>query len=336
MWNWMVSALAQGCAVVTFDGSPVYPDNSTLWQIAEQESLTCLGLSPKFIAGMQQSGYAPKDPFPLPKLRTVLSTGAPLLSEQFAWIYQQVKKDLHVASISGGTDILSCFLLGNPIRPVFAGHLQGPGLGMAVEVWNADGQRVYDEKGELVCTQAFPAMPTGFWQDEGNQRYDKAYFQRYSHLNRHVWHHGDFVKEAPRTGWQVLGRSDATLNPGGVRIGTAELYRVVEAHPGIEDSLAIGRKQNDGDTLIELFVISKNALTDNDLKELRNSIRQSLSPRHMPAAIHQVEAIPYTRSGKKMEVAVTQLLHGERVPNVSAMADSKALEAFKRFVQSQA
>ncbi|MBM4252771.1 MAG: acetoacetate--CoA ligase [Deltaproteobacteria bacterium] len=331
MWNWMVSALATGASLVLFEGSVATPDLGVFWRTAKEARVTALGTSPKFVAtSMAQSydvravlfDYAP---------RTVLTTGAPLLPEHFAWLYQMLAPadgDLHVASISGGTDIVSCFMLGTPTLPVRAGEIQYAGLGMDIDAWDDAGRSCRETKAELVCKTPFPSMPIGFWNDEGGKRYHSAYFEHYDHCE--VWRHGDFVEITRHGGIVVYGRSDATLNPGGVRIGTAELYRQVETIPGIVDAIAVARRQ-DGDEAIVLFVkLAPGVALDEQLqREIKRTLRERLTPRHVPHKIMQVGDIPYTRSGKKVELAVTQAIHGEPVTNLAALANPEAMAEFQ-------
>jgi acetoacetyl-CoA synthetase len=327
MWNWMVSALACGARVVTFDGAPGFPDIDRLWNLCRDEQVTHFGTSPKFISAcMQADGFLPSKGAGLPFLRTILSTGSPLLPAHFEWVYKHFP-NIHLASISGGTDIISCFMLGNPMLPVYAGEIQGPGLGMAIQSWNANGQPVSGEKGELVCVKPFVSMPVFFWHDEDGSRYRKAYFDSYGAQD--VWRHGDFVEFTGRGGVIVYGRSDATLNPGGVRIGTAEIYRAVETLPFIADSVAIGQIVGD-DTRIVLFVklSSGNPWRAEMVADIKQAIRNALTPRHVPHVVLPVSDIPYTRSGKKVEIAVTQIIHGEDVPNKDALANPDCLAEF--------
>lgn len=326
MWNWMASALACGASLALYEGAPAFPATDELWRIANKLGVTHLGLSPKYLSVCTAAGISPKSYLAGSNLRTVLSTGAPLLPEQFAWIYREVASDLHLASISGGTDIVSCFMLGVPTLPVRAGEIQRPGLGMAIAAWDEDGQSVHDRKGELVCTQPFPAMPIGFWHDSDGSKYQQAYFNYYQ---REVWRHGDFVEITSEGGVVVFGRSDATLNPGGVRIGTAELYRQVEAMTEVLDSIAVGREV-DGDTEIWLFVKLRPgieldaALTD----RIKAVIRSALTPRHVPRRVIAVKDIPYTRSGKKVELAVTDAIHGRPIANLAALANPEAMSEY--------
>jgi acetoacetyl-CoA synthetase len=330
MWNWMASSLSLGATLVLYDGAVNQPDMAALWRIIAEDGVTHFGTSPKFISACMAAGVRPAPLVATAPLRTVLSTGAPLMPEQFAWVYQSVKRDVHLASISGGTDIISCFMLGNPWSPVYAGEIQGAGLGMAIDAWDEAGNPVRGEKGELVCTQPFPSMPVGFWNDPDGKKYTAAYFDHYDGRSREVWRHGDYVEITPTGGVIVYGRSDATLNPGGVRIGTAELYRQVETLPEVLDAIAIGRRDDQGDTTITLFVKLKTgvaldaALTD----KIKTTIRRNLTPRHVPKEVIAVRDIPYTRSGKKVEMAVTQAVHGEPVPNLAALANPESMDEF--------
>ncbi|MEZ4316540.1 MAG: acetoacetate--CoA ligase [Myxococcota bacterium] len=325
MWNWLVSGLFTGCNVVLYDGSPGHPDLSVLWRMAEAEGVTHFGTSPKFLGICKSKGLEPGRDHDLSRLRVVLSTGSPLSAELFHWTYTSVKSDLQLASICGGTDIISCFMLGSPIDPVYAGEIQKRGLGMAVEAWESEGHPVEGAKGELVCVKPFVSMPVGFWNDDDGSRYRKAYFEHYPG----VWRHGDFVEITETGGVIVYGRSDATLNPGGVRIGTAEIYRQVEAMDEVADSLVIGQQWED-DTRVVLFVVLADGLVLDDAleKRIRTQIRTNTTPRHVPARIVQVGAVPRTISGKKVELAVTRLVHGEEVANRDAMANPEALDDY--------
>lgn len=329
MWNWMVSALATGADLVLFEGSINRQNFAVLWQAASEHGVTCFGTSPKFLASCMKAGLQPRTDFDLNRLETMLSTGSPLMPEHFEWVYEAVKPDIHLASISGGTDIVSCFMLGNPWLPVYVGEIQGPGLGMAVDCWDEDGHPLRQKRGELVCTKPFPCMPIGFWKDDG-RKYQEAYFNFYPHVE--VWRHGDFIEITAHGGITVYGRSDATLNPGGVRIGTAEIYRQVEQFPEVQDSLAVSR-QRDGDAEMVLFVKLKegSVLDDELVRKIKLELRQKLSPRHVPAGIFQVKDIPYTRSGKKLELAVTRILHREALDNLSAIVNPECLPEYERF-----
>jgi len=326
MWNWLVSSLAAGAAVVLFDGSPSHPDLHTLWKMVEDVGVTVFGTSPKFLTACAKEGLQPGREHDLSTLRAVLSTGAPLSVENFRWVYENVKADLQLSSICGGTDIVSCFMLGSPISPVYAGEIQKRGLAMAVESWDNEGNARVGEKGELVCTKPFPSMPVSFWNDPEGEKYRQAYFEHFPG----VWRHGDFIEITEHGGVIVYGRSDATLNPGGIRIGTAEIYRQVEAMDEVVDSLVIGQRWED-DTRVVLFVVLREGLHLNDdlVERIRSRIRTRATPRHVPARILQVPDIPRTISGKKVEIAVTRLIHGEEVKNRDALANPTSLDFFR-------
>jgi acetoacetyl-CoA synthetase len=326
MWNWLVSALGIGAAVVLFEGSPTFPGAGRLWKTVERLRVNVFGTSPTYLGACQKAGVKPGSEYDLSPLRCMLSTGSPLTEEQFRWVYDEVKRDLQLSSISGGTDIISCFMLGNPILPVRAGEIQCLGLGMDVQAFDEQGRPVIGKKGELVCCSPFPSRPVGFWNDPHGAKYRAAYFDHFPG----IWRHGDYIEIAPSGGVIVHGRSDATLNPGGVRIGTAEIYRPVEALPEVVDSIVVG-KQTNGDVEVVLFVVLREGLTLT--KELTKRIREAIAamatPRHVPKHIHQVSDIPRTISGKKVELAVTQMLHGEPVLNRDALANPDALEQFR-------
>jgi acetoacetyl-CoA synthetase len=325
MWNWLVSGLATGCTLMLFDGSPFAPQPSILWDIAEQEGITVFGTSAKYIAALEKAGVKPRESHNLEKLRAVLSTGSPLAHESFEYVYRDIKQELQLSSISGGTDIVSCFALGCPIRPVYAGELQCRGLGMAVEIFDDNGKPVRGEKGELVCTRPFPSMPIGFWNDEDGQKYHDAYFGQFDN----IWAHGDYGEITEHDGLIIHGRSDAVLNPGGVRIGTAEIYRQVEKVDEVLESLCIGQPW-DNDVRVVLFVRLKEGfnLTDELIKRIRDTIRANTTPRHVPAKVIQVTDIPRTISGKIVELAVRKVVLGEEVKNKDALANPEALELF--------
>ncbi|MEZ5563284.1 MAG: acetoacetate--CoA ligase [Gammaproteobacteria bacterium] len=327
MWNWLVSGLASGATLLLYDGSPAWPDAGALWRMAAEEGVTIFGTSAKYLAGNDKAGLRPGRDFDLHALRTVLSTGSPLAPESFDYVYQHVKADVHLASISGGTDIISCFILGNPLLPVQRGELQCAGLGMAVEICDEQGQVLTEGCGELVCERPFPSMPLGFWGDADGRLYRAAYFERFPG----VWAHGDHAERTPSGGFIIHGRSDAVLNPGGVRIGTAELYRAVETVPEVLESLAVGERA-DGDERIVLFVVLRAGLRlDAELRaSIRLAVRQSLTPRHVPAKILQVTDLPRTRNGKLAELAVRAILHGQAVSNRAALSNPEALEQIRR------
>ncbi len=326
MWNWLASVLASGAAALLYDGSPFHPNGNVLFEIADAERITLLGVSAKFIDSCAKAGLDPSADRGLQHLRTVCSTGSPLSPEGFRYIYEHVKADVHLASISGGTDLCGCFVGGDPTGSVWAGEIQRPMLGMAVDVWGPQGESVPPEggAGELVCTHSFPSMPVGFWNDEDGSRYRAAYYERFDD----VWAQGDFASWTLHGGIVVHGRSDATLNPGGVRIGTAEIYRVVEQLPQIVESLVFGQ-QWEGDTRIVLLVrLSADVTLDDALRaEIRSRIRSSATPRHVPAVIVAVEDLPRTRSNKLVELAVADVVHGRPVRNTDALANPEALDA---------
>jgi acetoacetyl-CoA synthetase len=326
MWNWLMSALACGATLVLYDGSPFHPDPGALWRLAEEERITVFGTSAKYLASLQKSEFVPRTAVDLRSLRTLLSTGSPLQPEGFDYVYRQVKSDLQLASISGGTDIVSCFALGCPLRPVYRGEIQCRGLGMAVDIFDDDGRALRGERGELVCTAPFPSMPVGFWNDADGARYRAAYFERFPG----VWHHGDYAALTAHDGLIIYGRSDAVLNPGGVRIGTAEIYSAVESLPQIAEALAVGQDWN-GDVRVVLFVrLKPGTVLDDALKKaLRDTIRGNTTARHVPAKIIAVPDLPRTLSGKLTELAVRNVIHGLPVKNVDALANPQALEHFR-------
>jgi len=326
MWNWLVSGLACGATLMLFEGSPFAPRPGILWDIAEEEGISVFGTSAKYIAALEKAGVKPRESHSLPALRAVLSTGSPLAHESFEYVYRDIKSDLLLASISGGTDIVSCFALGCPIRPVYPGQLQCRGLGMAVDIFDDAGHSVTEEKGELVCTKPFPSMPIGFWNDESGQKYHDAYFDQFDN----IWAHGDYGERTAEDGLIIHGRSDAVLNPGGVRIGTAEIYRQVEKVDSVLESICIGQPWQD-DVRVVLFVRLKDGveLTDDLIKEIRTTIRANTSPRHVPAKVIQVADIPRTISGKIVELAVRKIIIGEEVKNKDALANPEALELYR-------
>ena len=326
MWNWQVSALATGAAVVTYDGSPFHPDGNKLFDILQEDEVTHFGTSAKFIDAVKKAGLSPATSHDLSSLKALLSTGSPLVAESFDFVYDKIKHDLHLASISGGTDIVSCFVLGNPIGPVHRGEIQTAGLGMAVEAWNDEGQPTTGERGELVCVKPFPSMPVSFWNDPDGERYRGAYFERFPG----VWTHGDMIERTQHEGFIIHGRSDAVLNPGGVRIGTAEIYRQVEQIDEVLESIAVGQDW-DGDVRVVLFVRLREgvALDDALINTIRQRIRQNTTPRHVPAKVVQVADIPRTMSGKIVELAVREVIHGRKVKNTEALANPGALNLYR-------
>jgi len=326
MWNWLASALASRCTIVLYEGSPLWPDREVLWRLAERERITVFGTSAKYLSALEKDGGAPIQTSDLAALRMILSTGSPLAPEQFDYVYQRIKRDVHLASISGGTDILSCFCLGNPWLPVHRGEIQSAGLGMATRVYDEQGREVRGVQGELVCTAPFPSMPLGFWGDANGSRYHAAYFERFAG----VWCHGDHAVLTEHDGIVILGRSDAVLNPGGVRIGTAEIYRQVERLPEIQESIAVGQDW-EGDVRVVLFVRLRPGVTLDDglTRRIRDTIRANTTPRHVPARILSVPDIPRTISGKIVELAVRNVIHGRPVRNTDALANPEALEHFR-------
>ncbi len=326
MWNWLVSGLATGCTLVLYEGSPFTPDRDVLWRMAERERVTHFGTSPRYLASLEKDGGAPATSFDLSALRSILSTGSPLAPEQFDFVHAKIKADVQLASISGGTDILSCFCLGNPWLPVHRGEIQSRGLGMKTEVFDDDGHAVRGQQGELVCSAPFPSMPVGFWNDPDGSRYRAAYFERFPG----VWCHGDYAMLTEHDGILILGRSDAVLNPGGVRIGTAEIYRQVEKLDEILESVAVGQDWR-GDVRVVLFVRLRPGIPlDAELeRRIRDSIRANATPRHVPARIVAVADIPRTLSGKIVELAVRNVIHGRPVRNTDALANPEALANFR-------
>ena len=332
MWNWLVSSLAVGATLVLYDGNPFHPDPGALWKMAQDEKITVFGTSAGYIAALMNAGVKPGKEYDLAPMRAILSTGSPLSIEGFEFIYQEVKKDLQLASISGGSDINGCFALGNPAGPVYAGELQCRGLGMKVEAFDDQGRSIINQLGELVCTAPAPSMPIYFWDDPDNKKYHSAYFDVYPN----IWRHGDFIEIRDNGGVVIYGRSDATLNPGGVRIGTADIYRLIEQIPEIEDSLVVGQNWNN-DVRVILFVRMK---PEEDLTEdLKNRIKKILqtkaSPRHVPAKIIEVPDIPYTLNMKKVELAVKKIIQGQDVLNRDALKNPESLDFYANLQELQ-
>ena len=333
MWNWLVSALACKATLLLYDGSPFSPNGNILFDYADAEDMTFFGTSAKYIDALKKEGLEPHKTHKLAHLRAMGSTGSVLVPESFDYVYHKIKSDIQLASISGGTDIVSCFLLGNPLRPVHRGELQGPGLGLAVEIWRPDGTPAkVGEKGELVCTKPFPCQPIGFWNDKDGVRYKNAYFSTFSN----IWHHGDYGERTPYDGFILHGRSDATLNPGGVRIGTAEIYRQVEKIPSVRESVAVGKRQPDGDETVWLFVVMHNdaPLTLDLEAEIKTAIRTGASPRHVPEKVFAVSDIPRTKSGKISEIAVRKAIHGEAIDNTTALANAECIDDYRALAKS--
>ena len=325
MWNWLISVLASKASIVLFDGSPMYKKEDLLLKIAEKEKITLLGVSAKYIDALRKTKKNFKKTFKLPKLRTICSTGSPLSEDSFNFIYKNLKKNVHLASISGGTDIVSCFVLGNLYQPVHSGEIQSKGLGMDVRVYNENGKSVLNNKGELVCINPFPSIPLKFWNDKYDIKFKKAYFNKY----KNIWHHGDYAKITNKKGFVIFGRSDTTLNPGGVRLGTAEIYSEIERFKEIKESLVVGQSW-DNDIRIVLFVIlnSKYKLTEGLLKRMKLQIRKNASPRHVPNKIIEILDIPRTKSGKIVELAVKNIIEGNKIKNKEALANPECLKEF--------
>ncbi|MBO0409190.1 acetoacetate--CoA ligase [Aeromonas hydrophila] len=326
MWNWLVSALASGATLVLYDGSPFYPDGNVLWDLACDEQVSLFGTSAKYLDALHKQDYAPINSHDLPHLRLICSTGSVLSPEGFDYVYQQIKRDVQLSSISGGTDICSCFVIGNPISPVYRGESQGRGLGLAVQVFNEAGQPVQGEKGELVCTKPFPAQPIGFWGDDSGDKYHAAYFERFDN----IWCHGDWIELTPTGGILFYGRSDATLNPGGVRIGTSEIYRYVEQLEEVEESIVIGQQWQQDERVVLFVKLKPGLMLDEALRErIRQQVRLHCTARHVPARILQVDAIPRTKSGKIVELAVREVVHNRPVNNTHALADPEVLSQYR-------
>ncbi|MCB1307001.1 MAG: acetoacetate--CoA ligase [Leptospiraceae bacterium] len=326
MWNWLSSALATGATLVLYDGNPFHPGPDALWQMADELGLHVFGTSAKYLDALEQSETRPAAHFHLKQLRAILSTGSPLAPEGFDFVYRDIKSDVQLSSISGGTDLNGCFALGNPILPVYRGEIQCRGLGMKVEIYDDHGAPIRQQKGELVCSAAFPSMPLYFWKDEQGTRYRDSYFDVFPG----VWRHGDFAELTAHDGMVIYGRSDATLNPGGVRIGTADIYRVVEDFSEVVDSVVVGQ-QWQSDVRVVLFVqLEPDVKLNEDLRQqIRARIKSEVSPRHVPAVILAVPAIPYTRNMKKVEIAVRKMIHNEPITNREALANPESLDAFR-------
>lgn len=332
MWNWLVSSLATGATVLLYDGSPFFPQGDSLWKMAQEQRISIFGTSARYLTALEQKNIHPKDSANLHHLKTILSTGSPLPEESFYFVHKHIKEDVHLASISGGTDLNGCFVGGNPISPVFAGEIQGKCLGMDVVAYDSEGNEVVEQKGELVCRSPFPSMPIYFWNDEDGSRYTDAYFAVYED----TWRHGDYIEITHNKGIIIYGRSDATLNPGGVRIGTAEIYRQVEALDDIEDSVVVGQEW-ENDTRVVLFVkmVEGKVLDETLRNKIKDAIRKNASIRHVPAKIIAVKDIPYTISMKKVEIAVREIIHGRPVYNQDALKNPESLELYKNISELQ-
>ncbi len=335
MWNWLASGLASGCTLILYDGSPFYPDANAMWKMADSLKISIFGTSARYISACAKAGLTPRQENDLSSIRTILSTGSPLAPENFDYVYQDIKADIMLSSISGGTDIVSCFVLGNPMRPVYRGEIQGAGLGMAVDVYDDefnDAAPVRGKRAELVCTRPFPSMPLGFWNEPDDRRYHASYFSRF----QNVWAQGDYAEITANDGVIIYGRSDAALNPGGVRIGTAEIYRQVEKKDEVLESLCIAQKW-DGDVRVVLFVMLRDGveLTDQLKASIRQTIRENTTPRHVPKKIIAVPDIPRTLSGKIVELAVRNMVHGDEVKNTEALVNPETLEFFRNIEELQ-
>ena len=325
MWNWLVSALASRATILLYDGFPMDKNGAVLFDLASRERATLFGVSAGFLKTVEKLGARPRETHDLAHLRLITSTGSPLSPESFDYVYRDVKANVQLASISGGTDIVSCFVCGNPWSPVHRGEIQGAGLGMAVEVWDADGRRLFGEQGELVCTRAFPAMPIGFWNDPGGEKYHAAYFSQY----HRIWRHGDYATQTANGGFVIHGRSDATLNPQGVRIGTADIYRIVETFPEVEEALAVAQGWEGGERIVLFVKLRTNhRLHDALIDRIKHKLKEEASPRHVPAMIVEAPELPHTRSGKLVELAVREVINGRPVKNREALANPDSLAFF--------
>ena len=326
MWNWLVGSLSSGATILLFDGFPMYKKDDLLFEDASEERATLFGVSAKYIDTLNNKGVFPKHNHDLSKLRTICSTGSPLSEEGFKYVYNKIKEDIHLASISGGTDIISCFVLGNLFQSVRLGEIQNKGLGMDVDIFDEKGFSIKDKKGELVCKKPFPSMPVKFWNDAGNKKYRAAYFEKYNN----VWHHGDFAKITKAGGFVIFGRSDTTLNPGGVRLGTAEIYSVVEKFNEVQESIVIGQSWNNDIRIILFIVLNKGYNLTNEIKDkIKKAIKKGASPRHVPSKIISISEIPKTKNGKLVELAVKQTIEGETIKNLEALANPDSLKQFK-------
>ena len=326
MWNWLLSSLASGATLILYDGAPLHPDPGVLWRLAEDERITIFGTSARFLSALEKSGFEPAENFELPSLKAILSTGSPLAPSGFDFVYSKIKPDLMLASIAGGTDLISCFVLGNPMLPVYRGEIQCAGLGMDVQILDTGGQAVSGEKGELACGSPFPSMPIEFWNDASGSAYQRAYFERFPS----VWHHGDFAELTVHGGIVMHGRSDATLNPGGVRIGTAEIYRILAQLPEIADSVVVSQAWENDTRIVLLIVLTGSCGLSARIKQkICDALRSNASPHHVPARIVAVRDIPRTLSGKISERAVSDAIHGRQVANQTALANPDSLDDFR-------
>jgi len=326
MWNWLVGSLSSGATILLFDGFPLYKKDDLLFEFASEEQITLFGISAKYIDTLNNNKIIPKNNYDMSKLKTVCSTGSPLSNDGFRYVYNNIKKDVHLASISGGTDIVSCFVLGNTFQPVYAGEIQNRGLGMDVDVFNEKGFSIKNTKGELVCKKPFPSMPVKFWNDIGDKKYKSSYFEKY----KNVWHHGDFAKVTDNGGFIIYGRSDTTLNPGGVRLGTAEIYSVVEKFEEIKESIVIGQSWDNDIRIILFIVLNQGYKLNDEIKDkIKKAVRSNASPRHVPSKIISILDIPKTKNGKLVELAVKQTVEGKPIKNLEALANPVSLKQFK-------
>ena len=327
MWNWLVSSLSSNASIYLYDGSPFYPDNEQLFRFLESEKITFFGTGAKFLDHLKQNKTNIKKKYKLDHLKSIASTGSPLVQETFEYVYKFIKKNIHLASISGGTDIVSCFVLGNPDQPVYSGEIQCKGLGMDIDIFDEEGKSITNTKGELVCKSTFPSKPLFFWNDRNNRKLNKSYFKKYPNK----WHHGDYAKITVNDGFIIYGRSDATLNSGGVRIGTAELYRVVENIENVVECIAV-EHQNGNDTQVILFLklYPNKLINDEFILKIRNQIKNLLSPKHIPAKMIQVQDIPKTKNGKIVELTVKRIINNELVLNLNSLANPESLLEYKK------
>ena len=326
MWNWLVGSLAAGASILLFDGFPMYKKDDLLFDYASKEKITLFGVSAKYIDTLRNKKIPINKIHDLTKLKTICSTGSPLSSDGFKYVYDNIKKDVHLSSISGGTDIISCFVLGNLFQPVYTGEIQNKGLGMDVDIFDEKGDSIIDKKGELVCKKPFPSMPIKFWNDSDNQKYKSSYFEKYTN----IWHHGDFAKITYNGGFIIFGRSDTTLNPGGVRLGTSEIYNEVEKFEEIKESIVVGQPWKNDIRIVLFVVLNENyKLTEELISKIKNAIKKNASPRHVPSKVLSILDIPKTKNGKLVELAVKQTMEGEKVKNLEALANPESLEQFK-------
>jgi len=326
MWNWLISSLASKASIVLFEGFPMYKKNDLLIKIADEENITLFGISAKYIDSLRKLNFSAISKYKLKKLKTICSTGSPLSEDGFNYIYEKIKKNVHLSSISGGTDIVSCFVLGNIYSPVISGEIQNMGLGMDMDVFNDHGKSIKNKKGELVCKNPFPSMPIKFWNDNNNKKFKKAYFNKF----KGVWHHGDYAEIKDSGGYIIYGRSDTTLNPGGVRLGTAEIYSVVEKFKEVQESLVVGQPWANDVRIVLFLVMNKSYDFKEELiNKIKQQIKMDASPRHVPSKIIKVSDIPRTKNGKIVELAVKNIIEGNNVKNIQALANPEILEQYK-------